>query len=199
MNSSNQIPIPTYDIRRLPAYDFVAHYVRQCFEEIVERMNLRYLRVSNGKRYEMKFGKTIFRTGDRVMQIRNDYQKRVFNGDMGYIASIDTDMNIVSVDFGGDGLVEYKKSELKDLQLSYATTIHKSQGSEYPVVVIPLTTQFAIMLQRNLIYTAVTRAKKVCVIVGQKKALYMAVRNKTIQKRNTLLKERLISENNKAI
>lgn len=148
---------------------------------------------------EMKFGKTIFRTGDRVMQIRNDYQKRVFNGDMGYIASIDTDMNIVSVDFGGGGLVEYKKSELKDLQLSYATTIHKSQGSEYPVVVIPLTTQFAIMLQRNLIYTAVTRAKKVCVIVGQKKALSMAVRNKIIQKRNTLLKERLISEDNKAI
>lgn len=148
---------------------------------------------------DIKFANTIYRIGDRVMQIRNDYQKRVFNGDTGYITSIDKDLNIITVDFGCGELVEYKKKDLKDLQLSYATTIHKSQGSEYPVVVIPLTTQFAIMLQRNLIYTAITRAKKVCVIVGQKKALYMAVRNKTIQKRNTLLKERLISEDNKAI
>lgn len=145
---------------------------------------------------EVRFGKTIFRAGDRVMQIKNNYKKGVFNGDMGYISGIDS--GIVIVDFGGGDVVEYKKTELKELQLSYATTIHKSQGSEYPVVVIPLTTQFAIMLQRNLIYTAVTRAKKVCVIVGQKKALSMAVRNKTIQKRNTLLKERLISENKKS-
>lgn len=141
------------------------------------------------------FGHTVFRVSDRVMQTRNDYQKHVFNGDTGYILSVDSDAGSLLVDFGGGVPVEYERGDLKNLQLSYATTIHKSQGSEYKVVVIPLTTQFAIMLQRNLLYTAVTRAKKVCVIVGQKKALSMAVRNKSIQRRNTLLKERLILEN----
>lgn len=140
-------------------------------------------------------GRTTFRVYDRVMQTRNDYKKHVFNGDTGYIVDVDSDAGSLFVDFGDGVSVEYERSDLKNLQLSYTTTIHKSQGSEYPVVVIPLTTQFAIMLQRNLLYTAVTRAKKVCVIVGQKKALSMAVRNKSIQKRNTMLKERLISEN----
>lgn len=145
----------------------------------------------------ISFGRTTFRVADRVMQTRNDYQKHVFNGDTGYITSVDPDTGTLLVDFGDGIPVEYEKNDLLNLQLSYATTIHKSQGSEYPVVVIPLTTQFAIMLQRNLLYTAVTRAKKVCVIVGQKKALSMAVRNKSIQKRNTMLKERLVKENEK--
>jgi exodeoxyribonuclease V alpha subunit len=146
---------------------------------------------------EIIFGDTIYRAGDRVIQTRNDYDKNVFNGDTGYIVSVDTESMTLLVDFGLEEPVEYGRGDLINLQLSYATTIHKSQGSEYPIVVIPLTTQFAIMLQRNLIYTAITRAKKVCIIVGQKKALVMAVRNKTIQKRNTLLKERLISEDKK--
>lgn len=142
----------------------------------------------------ISFGRTVFRVNDRVMQTRNDYQKHVFNGDTGYVVEVDSDAETLLVDFGSGTTVEYEKNDLRNLQLSYATTIHKSQGSEYPVVVIPLTTQFAIMLQRNLLYTAVTRAKKVCVVVGQKKALSMAVRNKSIQRRNTMLKERIIME-----
>lgn len=131
-----------------------------------------------------------FRKGDRVMQIRNNYDKNVFNGDLGYIQDVDMEERTLIVDFDGT-LVEYEVSELDELSLAYANTIHKSQGSEYPIVVIPVLMNHYVMLQRNLIYTGITRAKKICVLIGSTKALAYAIHNMTVLKRNTKLKERL--------
>ena len=124
------------------------------------------------------------------MQIRNNYEKEVFNGDIGVIASVDSEDHNLTVNFDGR-YIEYDISELDELTLAYATTIHKSQGSEYPVVIMPVLMSHFIMLQRNLIYTGITRAKKALIIVGAKKALSFAIRNVTVDKRNTMLKERL--------
>ena len=131
-----------------------------------------------------------FRQGDRVMQLRNNYDKDVFNGDLGFVESVDLEERTLSVNFDCR-LVEYDASELDELTLAYATTIHKSQGSEYPIVVMPVLMTHYVMLQRNLIYTGITRAKKICVLIGTKKALSFAIRNMTVLKRNTRLKERL--------
>lgn len=131
-----------------------------------------------------------FRQGDRVMQLRNNYDKDVFNGDLGYIERVDMEDRTLFVCFDGR-TVEYDVSELDELTLAYATTIHKSQGSEYPIVVMPVLMTHYVMLQRNLIYTGITRAKKICVLVGTKKALSFAIRNLSVLKRNTKLKERL--------
>ena len=131
-----------------------------------------------------------YRQGDRVMQIRNNYDKDVFNGDVGYIESVNMDDRSLTVRFE-ERHVEYEDSELDELTLAYATTIHKSQGSEYPVVVIPLLMTHFVMLQRNLVYTGITRAKKICIIVGTTKALAYSIHNVVVQKRNTKLKERL--------
>ena len=131
-----------------------------------------------------------YRQGDRVMQIRNNYDKDVFNGDVGYIESVNMDDRSLTVRFE-ERHVEYEDSELDELTLAYATTIHKSQGSEYPVVVIPLLMTHFVMLQRNLVYTGITRAKKICIIVGTTKALAYSIHNMVVQKRNTKLKERL--------
>ena len=131
-----------------------------------------------------------FRQGDRVMQIRNNYDKEAFNGDIGFICEVNMEDRNLTVDYDGRR-VEYDVTELDELTLAYATTIHKSQGSEYPIVVIPVMMSHFVMLQRNLIYTGVTRAKKVCVIVGQRKALYYAVKHLTVDKRNTMLRDRL--------
>ncbi len=131
-----------------------------------------------------------YRQGDKVMQIRNNYDKSVFNGDIGYITAVDTNERTLNVTFDSR-LVEYDVSELDELVLAYAVTIHKSQGSEFPVVVMPVTMKHFVMLQRNLIYTGITRAKKICVLVGTTKALAYAVHNQTVSKRNTMLKERL--------
>lgn len=134
-----------------------------------------------------------YRRGDRVMQIRNNYDKDVFNGDIGIVDSIDTDESTMTVMFDGKA-VEYEKGDIGELTLAYATTIHKSQGSEYPVVVMPLMMSHYVMLQRNLVYTGVTRAKKLCIIIGESKALGHSIKNMIVLKRNTKLKERL-SEN----
>ena len=131
-----------------------------------------------------------YREGDKVMQIRNNYDKDVFNGDIGFVCSIDIEDRELTVDFDGHQ-VTYEQSELDELVLAYATTIHKSQGSEYPIVVIPILMTHYVMLQRNLIYTGITRAKKVCVLVGTPKALGYAVRNMTVNKRNTKLSDRI--------
>ena len=131
-----------------------------------------------------------FRAEDKVMQIKNNYDKEVFNGDIGIIESVDDTDRTLVVNFDGRS-VEYDVTELDELVHAYATTIHKAQGSEYPIVVMPVLMNHYIMLQRNLIYTGITRAKKILVIVGTKKALSYAVRNVTVTKRNTLLKERL--------
>ena len=131
-----------------------------------------------------------FKEGDRVMQLRNNYDKDVYNGDLGYVRSVDMEERTLAVDFDGQ-TVEYEASELDELTLAYATTIHKSQGSEYPIVVMPVLMTHYVMLQRNLIYTGITRAKKICVLVGQTKAIAYAIHNMKVLKRNTRLKERL--------
>ncbi len=145
-------------------------------------------------------GRTI-RAGDKVMQVRNNYDKGVFNGDVGWVRTINTEDTCLKVEFleeAGPLLVKYEFHELDELMLAYAVTVHKSQGSEYPAIVLPLTTSHAMLLQRNLLYTAITRAKRLCVLVGQPRALEIAVRNNRVARRNTGLAERLltISERN---
>ena len=138
----------------------------------------------------VKRGGTEFRLGDKVMQIKNNYDKNIFNGDMGVISSIDAEDGGICVCFDGCE-VSYEASELDELVLSYAVSIHKSQGSEYPVVIMPFTMQFFKMLQRNLLYTGITRAKKVLIMIGSKKAIGCAVKNANTSKRNTGLAGRL--------
>ena len=146
---------------------------------------------------EIKSGNNIFREGDKVMQIVNNYKKQVFNGDLGLIDEIDPEDKVLGVELLGDGRVEfYEFEELNELTLAYACTIHKSQGSEYPAVVIPVSVQHYIMLQRNLLYTAVTRAEEKVVLVGTHRALHIAINNDKVSRRNTKLKERIISEFN---
>jgi exodeoxyribonuclease V alpha subunit len=136
-----------------------------------------------------RFGIT-YRTGDKVMQTENDYDKDVYNGDIGRILSIDSEASELVVDFDGRRVV-YDFRELDELVLSYAITIHKSQGSEYPCVLIPLHTQHYVLLQRSLIYTAITRAKKLVIVLGTKKALNLAVTRAESRDRTTTLAERL--------
>lgn len=138
-------------------------------------------------------GGTTYKLGDRVMQIRNNYDKNVFNGDIGTVEKVNMEDRMICVRFE-DNIVEYEATELDELTLAYATTIHKSQGSEYPIVVIPILMTHFVMLQRNLIYTGITRAKKICVLIGQPKALAYAIRNLTVSSRNTKLKDRLRGE-----
>jgi exodeoxyribonuclease V alpha subunit len=136
-----------------------------------------------------RFGWT-FRYGDKVMQTVNNYQKEVFNGDIGTILKIDAEEQGLTVAFES-GPVDYDFNELDELSPAYATTIHKAQGSEYPAVVIPLHTQHYVMLQRNLLYTAITRGKKLVVLVGTRKALELAVRRQNTAQRCTGLRYRL--------
>jgi exodeoxyribonuclease V alpha subunit len=128
-----------------------------------------------------RFG-TSFGAGDKVMQVENDYDKDVYNGDVGLVRAVDPEAGNLVVDFDGRA-VEYDAAELDRLVLAYATTIHKAQGSEYPAVVIPVTTQHYPMLQRNLLYTGITRGRKLVVLVGQRKALAIAVRTATSRRR----------------
>jgi exodeoxyribonuclease V alpha subunit len=134
-----------------------------------------------------RFGWT-YAPGDKVMQVVNDYERDVFNGDLGVVARIDPEESEVVVRFDGRDVV-YGFGELDELVLAYAITIHKSQGSEYPAVVIPLTTQHYTMLARNLLYTGVTRGKQLVVLLGQRKALAIAIRNQGSRRRWSKLRE----------
>ena len=144
----------------------------------------------NGNGDGLRRGGYTFRARDKVMQIRNNYDKEVFNGDIGVVQEVDLEDRFLTVKFD-DRVIHYDVTELDEIVLAYATTIHKSQGSEYPIVVIPVMMSHFVMLQRNLIYTGVTRAKKVLVLIGTKKALAYAVHNVTVSARNTFLKERI--------
>lgn len=135
----------------------------------------------------------IFRQNDKVMQIKNNYEKEIFNGDIGIIAQVNLEERTLTVNFDGRS-VEYEVTELDELILAYAITIHKSQGSEYPIVVMPVIMSHYKMLQRNLLYTGITRAKQILVLVGTKKALAYTVNNATAAKRNTMLQERLMEQ-----
>lgn len=156
-----------------------------------QRLNQELQQALNPRPTSLERGGFAFRVDDKVMQIRNNYDKDVFNGDIGRIRKIDMENQEVGVEVDGR-IVAYDFSELDELVPAYAVTIHKAQGSEYPAVVFPLSTQHYMMLQRNLLYTAMTRARKLAVIVGSKKALAIAVNNNQVQKRFTLLRERLL-------
>jgi exodeoxyribonuclease V alpha subunit len=149
------------------------------------------LNPANEFKYEIERFNTCFRVGDKVLQTLNDYDKDVFNGDLGVITSMDLDPIKVHVRFEGDRHVVYEPGELDALQPAYAMTIHKSQGSEFPCVVIPISTQHFVMLERSLIYTAITRARKLVVLVGDAKALQLAVQKQESRKRWTGLRELL--------
>ena len=189
--------------RRLPEYYGVSTDDIQVLSPMrrtnngIQNLNHRLQQAINPIGDSITYGDTVFRIGDKVMQLKNNYEQGIFNGDTGKIVDVDEAHRAFTVSFDGGPAVEITSKMMKDICLSYATTIHKSQGSEYKVVVIPMTMQFFTMLQRNLLYTGITRAKKVCVLIGQKKAIAMAVRNNAVKKRNTLLKERLISESKK--
>ena len=156
----------------------------------VDNLNSELQRRLNSYGEGIKFGNREIRVRDKVMQIRNNYDKEVFNGDIGLVVHIDRQKFRVGVDFYGK-VVFYDRDEINDITHAYAISVHKSQGSEYQAVVMPLLTQHFIMLQRNLFYTALTRAKKLSVIIGSYKALYIAIKNDKPVKRNCLLEEKL--------
>jgi exodeoxyribonuclease V alpha subunit len=146
----------------------------------------------NSSTDELVRGGLVLKVGDKVMQIRNNYDKEVFNGDIGRINKIDREEQEIIVNYDGR-MVSYEYSELDEIVLAYAVSVHKSQGSEYPVVVMPVLTQHYMLLQRNLLYTGITRGKKLVVLVGTNKAVAIAIKNNKPQKRYTLLKERLLA------
>ena len=133
---------------------------------------------------------TTFRLGDKVMQTQNNYDKDVYNGDIGFIQAIDMIEQTLTVDFDGR-IATFEWSEADQLTLAYVVSVHKAQGSEFPVVVMPVVTQHYTMLQRNLLYTSITRARKLCVLAGSRKAIGMAVRNNKVAHRFTALEWRL--------
>jgi exodeoxyribonuclease V alpha subunit len=148
---------------------------------------------SNDEQPSIMYAGTTFKTNDKVMQIKNNYDKSVFNGDSGTIKSIDSSEKKVAVSFD-ERIVEYEFDELDELVLAYAISIHKSQGSEYAAVIIPLFMQHFTLLQRNLLYTAITRAKKLCILIGQPKAIGMAIKNNKGIARKTFLKQFLTTD-----
>jgi exodeoxyribonuclease V alpha subunit len=143
---------------------------------------------------EVTRGERAFRVGDKVMQLRNDYDKGVYNGDLGVITMIENEGARMRIELGDGRTADYDRNELDQLVHAYAVSVHKSQGSEYPAVVLPVATQHFVMLQRSLLYTAVTRGKQLVVIVGSKKAVAMAVRNASARRRWTWLAERIRAE-----
>ena len=174
---------PIKDIQVLVPMNRGGLGVRSLNVELQQKLN------EKGEPKVIRFG-TTFAPGDKVIQTVNNYNKEVFNGDIGQIVEIDQEEQLVKIDFDGV-VVEYDFSEMDEISLAYATSIHKSQGSEYPVVVIPLAMQHYVLLARNLLYTAVTRGKKLVVIIGQTKALAIAVKNQDSTKRLTKLAGRL--------
>jgi exodeoxyribonuclease V alpha subunit len=131
-----------------------------------------------------------FRVGDRIIQLKNDYDREVFNGDLGIIAAIDPIEQEVTISFDGRE-VTYDYADLNEITLAWSITIHKSQGSEYPVVILPIYMTHFVMLSRNLIYTGLTRAKQLAIVIGSSKAISLAVKQVNQQQRYTRLKERL--------
>lgn len=156
----------------------------------LNKMLQQALNPNAGRKAEKKIGPTVFRVGDKLMQTRNNYEKEVFNGDIGRLTSLNETDKVLEIAVG-DQWVEYDFVETEELMHAYCISIHRSQGSEYPVVVLPLLTQHYMMLQRNLIYTAITRAKNLVIIVGSREAMRLAVRNNKVEKRYSGLLARL--------
>ena len=152
------------------------------------------LNPANEATFEVERFGSCFRTGDRVIQLRNNYEKEVFNGDIGSITEIVTDPGSITVRFDDGRLADYEPGELDELAPAFAITVHKSQGSEFPCVILPVATQQFVLLQRNLLYTAITRGRRLVILVGQKKAAAMAMKNIDTQCRHRGLLERLRDE-----
>ena len=176
---------PRDDIQLLTPMNRQALGTRELNQELQKKLNP----PSEFKTEIVRFG-TTFREGDKVMQTRNNYEKEIFNGDIGHIIEITTEPTSIYVRFGEEA-VHFEPGELDELQLAYAITIHKSQGSEFPAVVIPLASQHYMLLQRNLLYTAITRGKRLVILVGERKVLEMAVRKTESVHRHTGLQHRL--------
>ena len=155
-----------------------------------ENLNVELQKALNPSGDAVIRGGTMFRTGDRVMQLRNNYDKDVYNGDVGFVKAVDPEDRKLVVLFDGRP-VTYEAADLDELVLAYAMTIHKSQGSEYPAVIVILHTQHYVMLQRNLLYTAITRGKKLVLLMGVPYAIDQAIKNNTVRERRTSLAERL--------
>ena len=151
--------------------------------------------VAKDKPERQLFG-TTFRLGDKVMQTQNNYDKDVYNGDIGFIQAIDMIEQTITVDFDGRSAT-FEWSEADQLAMAYVVSVHKAQGSEFPVVVMPIVTQHYTMLQRNLLYTSITRARKLCVLAGSRKAISIAVRNNKVAQRFTALEWRLAENKGK--
>ena len=159
-----------------------------------ENLNVELQKALNPAGDAVVRGGTLFRAGDRVMQLRNNYDKDVYNGDVGFVKSVDPAARKLVAVFDGRP-VAYEAADLDELVLAYATTIHKSQGSEYPAVIVILHTQHYVMLQRNLLYTAITRGRKLVLLMGVPYAVDQAIRNSTVRERRTSLAERLSAGN----
>jgi exodeoxyribonuclease V alpha subunit len=156
-----------------------------------ENLNVEIQKALNPSGMGLVRGGTTFRAGDRVMQLRNNYDKDVYNGDIGFVKSVDADERTMIVAFDGRP-VKYDAGDLDELVLAYAMTIHKSQGSEYPAVIVIMHTQHYVMLQRNLLYTAITRGKKLVLLMGVPYAVDQAIKTNTVRERRTGLAERLM-------
>ena len=155
-----------------------------------DNLNIEVQKALNPTGESIVRGGTLFRVGDRVMQLRNNYDKDVFNGDVGFVRSVDVEERSLIVAFDGKP-VKYDGGDLDELVLAYATTIHKSQGSEYPAVVVMIHSQHYMMLQRNLLYTAITRGRKLVLLIGLPYAVDKAIETNTVRERRTSLAERL--------
>jgi exodeoxyribonuclease V alpha subunit len=155
-------------------------------EKLQEELNPKF-----ESKNEVKLFGQIYRVGDKVMQVRNNYDKDVFNGDIGKVLHINQIDQVIMIDYDGERKVNYDFTEIDELVLAYAVSVHKSQGSEFPAIVLPVITQHYVMLQRNLIYTAITRAERLCVLVGNHKALHIAIKNNKITLRNSKLAHRI--------
>lgn len=176
---------PHSDIQVLSPMHRGAAGVTELNRRLQERLN-----PARPGRPELPHGARTFRLGDRVMQIRNNYDKKVYNGDLGQVVAIDLEERVLTVDLDGER-VEYEFLQLDELVHAYAASVHKAQGCEFPAVVMPLLGQHYLLLQRNLLYTGITRARRLVVLVGSRRAVAMAVRNDRIARRNTRLAQRL--------
>lgn len=156
----------------------------------VTQLNVELQKALNPGEIGLSYGGKTFKVGDKVMQVTNNYDKDVFNGDIGWVSRIDREDREMVIDVDGR-LIRYDFSDLDELVPAYTISVHKSQGSEYPAVILPVSTQHYLMLQRNLLYTAVTRARRLLVLIGTKKALAIAIRNNKPQQRYTYLAQRL--------
>jgi exodeoxyribonuclease V alpha subunit len=163
-------------------------------EKLQEKLN-----PPKSRKQEQKLFGRMYREGDKVMQIRNNYDKDVYNGDIGVIININPIEQKLSILFDNTHQVSYDFSEADELVLAYAVSVHKSQGSEFPAIVMPVLTQHYVMLQRNLIYTGITRAEQLCVLVGNKKALHIAINNNQVARRFSLLGHRIRESGNSSL